>query len=298
MVIAVTGLTGFLGSFLAKRLFMMDDVTIKALVRKESDIKPLKEFSEKISFIEGDLDDMESLAELVEGADVVVHAGYYSKEGTFTEGAIFDTREYLDVNIMGSHCLLEESKLAGVKQFIFISSCAVFGHVDTSLPLDEKHPLMPNSLYGAYKASVESLCHAYYLGPGMDVVIFRPVAIYGIHRQIEKSRWFDIIKNIKVGKDVEVSGGGKIVHVDEVVQAIILSVGNAGFAGNVYAVVDMFIDEMKIAEMAKEMLNSKSNISGVRKTQKNFMQNDKIKNLGVKFRGVNGLENYINDLIK
>lgn len=296
MIIAITGLTGFLGYFLAKRLYEMDDIKIKALVRRNSDLRFVKGFQEKISFIKGDLSNRRSLAELAAGVDVVVHAAYYSQEGAFTGGGLSDKRKYLEVNLIGSHDLLEQANAAGVKQFIFISSCAVFSAIDPELPLNEKHSLMPHSLYGAYKASVESMCHAYFLSEGLETVIFRPVSIYGKHPKTEKCNWYGLVKDVKDGKDVEVSGGGKIVHVEEVVQAIILALGNRDIAGNAYALVDIFIDKMEIAKISKEIFGSKSRISGTRKIQKNMMLNERAKELGVKFRGKDGLRDYIKDL--
>ena len=297
MIVAVTGLTGFLGYFLAKSLCLNENIKIKALVRESSNLNFLEDFREKISFVYGDLSNHQSLADLVNGADIVIHAAYYRESGLLFRGDIADKRSFLDINLLGSHSLLENAKNSSVKQFIFISSCAVFGYIDPDLPLDEKHPLRPDSIYGAYKASVESMCHAYFLSHGLESVIFRPVAIYGKHPNPEKQRWQTLINDIKDGKDVNVSSGGKIVHADEVVQAIMNALGNSSIAGNIYSLVDLFIDEIEIAETVKEITGSKSNISGTRKVQKNVMINNMAKKLGVNFRGRSGLRNYINDIL-
>ncbi len=297
MIVAVTGLTGFLGYFLAKSLCVNDNIKIKALVRESSNLNFLEDFREKISFVYGDLSNNQSLVDLVNGVDVVIHAAYYRENGLVFRGDIVDKRSFLEINLLGSNSLLENAKNCNVKQFIFISSCAVFGSIDPSLPLNEKHPLRPDSIYGAYKASVESMCHAYFLHYGLESVIFRPVAIYGKHPDPEKQRWQTLINNIKDGKDVDVSGGGKIVHANEVVQAIMNALGNSSIAGNIYGLVDLFIDEMEIAETVKEITGSNANISGSRKIQKNIMINNMAKKLGVNFRGKPGLRSYITDIL-
>ncbi len=293
MVIAITGATGFIGCYIMRALFNMKGIEIKALARENADLNVLNEFSEKTTIVKGDLADKNSLAELVEGADAVIHGAYYSKNRAFLGAGNEDREVFLRTNVLGSHNLLELSKKAGVKRFIFISSCAVFGAIDPALPLNEKHPLMPDSVYGAYKASVESLCHAYYLSEGMETVIFRPVGVYGKKNQIEQSRWYNLIQDIKAGKDVNVSGGGKVVHALDVVQAILLALEKQDAVGNVYALVDFFIDNMGVARMCRDIFGSTSEISGEPKTPKNFMLNEKVKELGVNLKGKAGLKEYI-----
>ena len=51
MVIAITGLTGFLDYFLAKRFSNMKNIKMKALARKTSNLMFLEEFQDKISFV-------------------------------------------------------------------------------------------------------------------------------------------------------------------------------------------------------------------------------------------------------
>ena len=158
--------------------------------------------------------------------------------------------------------MLDAAKQNGVKQFIFTSSCAVYGYIFPDIKLNEQHPLIPDSNYGAYKAAVEAFCHSYFLSKDIKTTIFRPVGIYGIDPYLAHSEWYDLIKNIKNGVDVEVVGGGKIVHVTDVAHAIDSAIDNKDAFGKVYNLVDFYVDNMTIAEMAKEICNSKSKISG------------------------------------
>jgi nucleoside-diphosphate-sugar epimerase len=296
MKIAITGLSGFLGHYVAKKLFERD-VHIKALVRRSSNTSHLKDYEEKITFVHGDLGDKGTLKKFVQGSDIVIHMAYERNGAGFHDSANKDLKRLLDVNLSGSLELLDASKQSGVKQFIFTSSCAVYGYIFPDIKLDEQHPLIPDSNYGAYKSSVEAFCHSYFLSKSINTTIFRPVGIYGIDPNLAHSEWYDLIKNIKNGVDVEVVGGGKVVHVEDVAHSIDLAIDNKEAAGKVYNLVDFYVDNMTIAKMAKEICDSKSSISGASKQPKNTIDNTESKKLGVHYEETDGLRQYIQELV-
>ena len=297
MKIAITGLSGFLGYYVAKKLFQRN-VQIQALVRSTSDTSHLSEYEEKITFVQGDLGDREALKKFVEGADIVIHMAYERNGTGFHDSARNNIRQLLDVNLSGSLELLDAAKQHGVKQFIFTSSCAVYGYIFPYINLDEQHPLMPDSNYGAYKAAVEAFCHSYFLSKSINTTMFRPVGIYGIDPNLAHSEWYDLIKNIKNGVNVEVVGGGKIVDVEDVAHAIDAAIDNKDAFGKVYNLSDFYIDNMSIAEIAKEICSSKSKISGTPKQPKNTIDNTESKKLGVQYTKTEGLRQYIKELIE
>jgi nucleoside-diphosphate-sugar epimerase len=223
----------------------------------------------------------------------------YERNGAgFHDSASKDIRRLLDVNLSGSLELLDAAKEHGVKQFIFTSSCAVYGYIYPNIKLDEQHPLLPNSNYGAYKAAVEAFCHSYFLSKSINTTMFRPVGIYGIDPNLIHSEWYDLIKNIKNGVNVEVVGGGKVVDVTDVAHAIDSAIDNKDAFGKVYNLSDFYIDNWTIAEMAKEICSSKSKISGTSKQPKNSIDNTESKNLGVHYTGTEGLRKYTQELIE
>ena len=297
MKIAITGLSGFLGHYVAKELFEKD-VQMQALVRSTGNISHLSNFEEKITFVQGDLGDKDALKKFVQDADIVIHMAYERNGAGFHDSASKDIRRLLDVNLSGSLELLDAAKQQGVKQFIFTSSCAVYGYIFPDIKLNEQHPLVPNSNYGAYKASVEAFCHSYFLSKSINTTIFRPVGIYGIDPKLAHSEWYDLIKNIKNGVDVDVVGGGKIVDVTDVAHAIYSAIDNRDAFGKVYNLSDFYIDNMSIAEMAREICGSKSKISGAPKRPKNTIDNIESKKLGVHYTGTKGLRQYIQELVE
>ncbi len=296
MKIAITGLTGFLGHYVAKRLFERD-VHIRSLIRNTSNILHLQEYQKKITFHKGDLTDKETLKKFVQDADVVIHMAYERNGATFHEAANKDIKRFVEANLLGSIELLDASKQAGIKQFIFISSCAVYGRIYPHIKLDELHPLIPDSNYGAYKVSVEAFCHSYFISKAFGTTIFRPVGIYGVNPHLAHSAWYNIVKDIKHGINVEVSGGGKIVFVEDVAQAIDLAMDNKDASGKIYNLVDFYIDNMGVARMAKELCASKSSISGTPKQPINTIDNTQSKALGVRYAGTGGLKRYVQELI-
>ncbi len=296
MKIAITGLTGFLGHYVAKKPFE-GDVQIHALIRNTSNTLHLKDYEKKITFVKGDLTDKEILKKFVQGADVVIHMAYERDGATFHEAANKDIKRFVEANLLGSIELLDASKQAGIKQFIFISSCAVYGHIFPHIKLDELHPLIPDSNYGAYKASVEAFCCSYFMTKAFDTTIFRPVGIYGINPHLAHSAWYNIVKDIKHGVNVEVSGGGKVVHVEDIAQAIDLAIDNKEASGKIYNLVDFYIDNMTIASMAKELCGSRSIISGIPKQPIHTIDSTQSKVLGVHYAGMEGLKRYIQELI-
>ena len=74
--------------------------------------------------------------------------------------------------------LLEASKQNKIKQFIHTSTSEVYGTALYS-PIDEKHPLQPQSPYSASKISADNLVMSYHYSYGLPVAILRPFNMFG-----------------------------------------------------------------------------------------------------------------------
>lgn len=146
MRIAVTGGTGFVGRTLLD-LAVQRNIGVRALARQ-----PQAERA-GIVWCRGDLATLAALAELVEGADTVLHLA-----GTVSA---VDTTAFAAGNVAGTRAVIEASKAAGVGRFLFVSSLAA------------REPEL--SAYGASKAKAEALVRA----SGLAWTIVRPPAVYG-----------------------------------------------------------------------------------------------------------------------
>ena len=144
--LAVTGATGFVGSRLVDAAVGAGH-RVQALTRR--DMEPRL----SVDWVRGDLDQPPTIAELVAGADAVIHvAGII----TGRTAADFDR-----CNVEGTRTMVDAAKAAGVRRFVHVSSLAA------------REPKL--SLYGASKAKAEELVQA----SGLDFAIVRPPAVYG-----------------------------------------------------------------------------------------------------------------------
>ena len=293
MNIALTGITGMVGSHLIKKIVEENPEgsphNIRALIREGSVVEHLKTF-EDVDFIIGGLEDREALAKLVQDVEVLVHLAHFP-------GPVQAYDELVKVNVYGSFDLLEEAKKAKVKQVIFMSSCTVFGQilptVDAEHPLDENHPIWPSSLYGSIKSSIEGFCQYYYKSRAFEVTLLRPVTIYGVRPQLDKSEWFQTIDFLATNYNVDVKGSTKYVSVNSVVQAIQKVMGNAEAFGKTYHLIDGHIHNMDLGKLIVDTIDSFGECEGVMGEEGVPMSSQAAKDLGVEFPGQEGIVAYI-----
>src|SRR5438094_7143231 len=137
---------------------------------------------ERLSFVQGDIRDVELVRDIVSQVDVIVNAAAESHvEKSIAEGA----REFVTTNVEGTQILLDAIRAALIERFILISSSEVYGTADRA-PMDETHPLNPRSPYAATKAGADRLAYAYFVTYGLPIVIVRPFNNYGPRQHPEK----------------------------------------------------------------------------------------------------------------
>lgn len=145
-VFAITGGTGFVGSRLID-LALEAGHQVRALTRREQPAR------DGVTWVRGDLDATEALADLCSGADAVIHvAGVVNAP---------DREGFAHGNITGTANMLAAAKGAGVRRFVHVSSLA------------GREPQL--SAYGWSKREADALVKA----SGLDWTIVRPPAIYG-----------------------------------------------------------------------------------------------------------------------
>lgn len=89
-----------------------------------------------------------------------------------------------DVNATGTLHLLTAALDAGVQRFVYCSSSEVYGSAER-VPMDERHPLVPTTPYGASKLAGEVYARSFYLTYGLPVTIVRPFNTYGPREHFE-----------------------------------------------------------------------------------------------------------------
>jgi len=177
MVTLVTGGTGFVGSWVCRRLAQAGRKVIAYDLQKGAASRyGAKE--KRISFRQGDTCDFPGLTHLFRELDGhmegIIHAA-----GIVGSGLMRD-KPYMGVmvNVMGSVTLLELARIFNVPKFLFLSSGAVYG--DAEGPLDEKNTVPnPGDLYAACKLSTELVGHQYATEYGLDFRVARIYFVYG-----------------------------------------------------------------------------------------------------------------------
>jgi nucleoside-diphosphate-sugar epimerase len=298
MRVALTGVSGFIGSCLARHLSAAGHGVV-GLVRPSSRRDRAAPFVER--FVTGDQADQSCWPALLKGAECVIHNSVdWAPLGSFDAGAPpQDLREHLRANLCASIELLRAS---APRQFIFVSSIAVHHDMRTRWGgvIDEDHPLRPNTLYGAYKAAVEAHLWAAHFGQGRNASAFRPCGVYGIDPELARSHGYDIVQHLREGRPYKEPGGGKYVHVDDTAAAITAAVGNPAVAGRAFNLVDCYARWADMAAMIAELLGVRAEIDFSSPARpKNTFTKDAARSLGVSLdRGHAGLRNHFAELIR
>jgi nucleoside-diphosphate-sugar epimerase len=298
MKIALTGATGFLGRYLARHL-LDSGHTLRCWHRPSSDRSEIP--SDSVEWLPGDLDDAASIERLVVGCDAVVHSAL-ARPGApgFRTAADSDVLGFARSNIVGSLSLMVAARRADAQRFVFIATCAVHEVILSDRPLDEAHPLWPTSHYGAHKAALEKFVHSFGFGNGWPICSLRPTGIYGLAHPPQKSRWFDLVRDVLAGRPIRSARGGKEVHAADVARAVglLLTADPPAITGQAFNCYDLYVSEQTVAQIARDLTGSRSEIADLNRGPKNQIAVDKIKSLGMTFGGEPLLRRTVAELVE
>lgn len=241
MKILVTGGTGFTGKALVTRL-LDDGHRVVALDCKEGlGTGELRERGADVRI--GSVTDRETVRSCLEGVDVVHHLAAAFRELNVPE------RHYWEVNVEGTRICLEEAQAAGVRRFIYCSTCGVHGDVRNP-PTDEQHNIDPADYYQQTKYDAEPLVLDYH-GRGLPAVILRPAAIYGPG---DPERFFMIFRHVARGRFLMFGSGRTLYHplyIDSFVDALTLAMEPGRGDGRAYLIADR--DYIEIEDLVRRV---------------------------------------------
>lgn len=173
------------------------------------------------TLVEADIRDTAALeAAIGKGCDVVVHLA--AKAGVLP--SLQDPVLYSDVNITGTHNLLQLARKRGIDQFVFASSSSVYG-TSPDVPWREDHTgLQPISPYAATKLSSELMGHCYSHLFGIRFLALRFFTAYG-PRQRPDLAIHKFARLIGEGKPIRLYGDGQTrrdyTYVEDLVSGIV-----------------------------------------------------------------------------
>src|SRR6266536_367694 len=187
--VLVTGGAGYLGSVLVPWL-LDDGYRVDVFDRMLFGRETLDSVAEhpRLTVIEGDLTRLGEQNGFLEGVEAVIHLGAFSNDPTCDLSPELTQR----VNFDATTELARRAARAGVRRFLFASSCSVYGS-NPSPVVDEQSELHPVSLYAKKKAEAEAALFAL-PAPGMSITAFRMATLYGLSPRMR----FDLAINLMV----------------------------------------------------------------------------------------------------
>ncbi len=232
--ILVTGGAGFVGSHIVDKLSPENKVTVLDNLSSGS-LSNLEKSKDRITFVKGDTLDKELLRNMVGEVEYIFHLAANVGNIKSIEDPYLD----MDVNIKGMLNLLEACWNSNIKKLVYSSSGAIFGEA-RYLPVDEEHPLNPESPYAVSKLAAEKYCFAYWKVHGVPTVSLRYFNIYGPRQG--RSEYANVISifinRIKEGKPLTVFGDGKqtrdFIFVEDVVAANLLAATQPAAVGEIF----------------------------------------------------------------
>ena len=176
-IVLVTGADGFIGSHLVE-LLAYEGYQVRALSQYNSlnywgwleDIACLKD----IEVVTGDVRDPYYCKHITKDIDIVFHlAALIAIPYSYVAPS-----SYVDTNIYGTLNICQAALENGVKRFIHTSTSEVYGTAQY-VPIDENHPLQPQSPYSASKIGSDAIAMSFFNAFDFPLTIARPFNTYG-----------------------------------------------------------------------------------------------------------------------
>ena len=224
--ILVSGGTGFVGSRVALRLAALGS-RVRAIVRRAGAAPELREAG--VEEIEGDFIQRDVAGRSAVGADLVVHCAA-------TSGPDLDLVRR--ANAEGTRSMVDAALAAGCRRYVHISTCSVYRTGGLTL-VDEEAPLKDaGDPYSVTKAEADRIVLDA-SARGLHAVILRPGAILGVH---PTSTWAikmpARVRDRQIKLTIDGMNALPYVHVDDLVDAVLLGLGDGRAVGRVYNLAD------------------------------------------------------------
>ncbi|MEM9539610.1 MAG: NAD-dependent epimerase/dehydratase family protein [Cyanobacteria bacterium P01_E01_bin.42] len=210
----ITGVNGFTGSHLAKRL-RDRGYEVKGLVRKSSDLSRLQNC--EIELVYGDICDRDVLEKALKDVDLVFHLAAYVELG------LVDEAKMERVNVEGTRAILEVAKASKIAKMIYCSTIGVYGDTGGKIVNEtfERQQKNFSSAYDRTKYQAQQLVNEFHQ-QGLPIISLMPAGILGP----DDPHFGPILNLFCQGKLKFWVGGDRltgIVHVDDLAEAMILA---------------------------------------------------------------------------
>lgn len=237
----ITGINGFAASHLADCL-LANGEEVSGVSRNSKKNSNVTHIQEKIKTFQCDIGNLEELKRVLEA--IRPEKIYHLAAQSFVPTASDDGAAILSSHFFGTFNLLEAAKhMGGITRVLWVGSAEEYGEsVELGQPINEDHPLQPDSLYGVGKASADLLAQSYFKRGEVDVVRVRPFNHIGPRQdsRFAVSSFSKQISEIEKGESQVIKTGNldaqrDFTDVRDTVRAYFL-VMEKGISGEVYNV--------------------------------------------------------------
>jgi UDP-glucose-4-epimerase GalE len=164
LAILVSGGAGYIGSHAARALRRSG----YEVVLYDNLSTGFRRLAQGFELVEGDIADEAKLRPVLARVNAVMHFAAHAYVGESVE----NPRKYFRNNVLGALSLLNSALDAGIRRFVFSSTCAVYG-IPGHIPIAEQMPREPVNPYGASKLFFENALEAYSRAYGLRSVRLR-----------------------------------------------------------------------------------------------------------------------------
>jgi nucleoside-diphosphate-sugar epimerase len=215
-MVLVTGGTGFVGAYIIKEL-VEKGYAVRALRRKTGRLPFFiaPEIVDKVEWIDGDVLDVMSLEDAMDGAEAIFHSAAMV---SFKHG---DREDMMRVNIEGTANVANTALEKNIKRFVHISSVAALGRTKSGETVTEKKTwedtaINTNYAISKYRAEIE-IWRA--IAEGLNTVILNPSTIVGYGDWNTSS--CAIFKSVYQELPYYTNGVNGFVYIDDVAKAAV-----------------------------------------------------------------------------
>ena len=230
--VLVTGGTGFIGRRLVAAL-LEQGARVRVLTRGSGVEQRFFQPPSAVEIAAGDLTDLASLTPACAGAETVFHVAGFAHADADGD---FAARHWA-VNAQGTFDLLDAARTAGVRRFVFLSTVKAAGDPGPRC-VAEDWDAPPETPYGRAKRAAEERVLAVGCESEMQTVNLRPALVYGPGMQANLLRLIEAVRKGWLPPLPETGNRRSLVHVDDVVQALLLATVHPAAASQTYLVTD------------------------------------------------------------
>lgn len=234
--ILITGVAGFIGSFLAKRILQtkkdyeiigIDNMNDYYDVTLKSNRISMLNSNENFKFIKGDISDKEFVEQLFFDNDFEIVVNLAAQAGV--RYSITNPDAYIRSNIIGFFNIIEGTRYlqkkdkTDFKHFVFASSSSVYG-MNQKIPYSTKDKVdKPVSLYAATKKSNELIAHAYSKLYDIPCTGLRFFTVYGPFGRPDMA-YFSFTKKILNNDTIKIFNNGDMfrdfTYIDDIINGL------------------------------------------------------------------------------